>query len=196
MRNAHPSSPIFASLGHGLLALTMLCIPALFSGCQEPPPPRPEFIATIHYGDKYLTGTFTSAKKGVHMPESGRVFEAFSYPAIGIEDFATVEVIEAGPPNERLPYLRVRLYPVEASKIFSHTSTARGSYLFLLVNDVPIGIHRIHAPISSGDIPFAVELPHATQEELVAKMQDLAMDLRQSIVVAREYAAYLKKQNQ
>lgn len=175
--------------------LAMLCLPAFFSGCQDPPPPYPKFVATIHYGDKHLPGTFANAKQGVQMPVTGRLFEILALPTVGIENFGTVELVEAGPPNERRPCLQVRLFPADANKIFSHTLNARESYLFLIVNGIPVGIHQIQGPITNGNIPFLVELPHKEQEDLVNQMHELALDLRDSIVMARKYAEYIK-QNQ
>lgn len=138
-----------------MLARSLAFLAALVaSGCT---PELPEDVFTVFI--EAPVSAPASGQAPVRLVVSGVQVSVLRIPVVPAEYFLNTEVVEAGAPDIRSPYLLVQTDPKVAQALMRTTSLAEslGKKLVLVVNDDAVGIMPIDQPILDGNLFFAVE---------------------------------------
>jgi hypothetical protein len=153
------------------------------AGCNSDDP-DPRFRSFIFYETNVASaGAPTIALKMPVTPKEP--FSVIAGPQIADMYFSEVLPVEVGPPDARFPCLAVRLNEVATGKLATDSMALIGKHIFLIVNGAPVGMHRVSAPITTGDIFFNMQLD-GTPAELPSKIIALSKDLNESIIILRK----------
>jgi hypothetical protein len=152
-------------------------------GCNSADP-DPRFRSFIFYETNVASADAPTIS--LKMPITPKEpFTVIANPQIADMYFSEVQAVEVGPPAARFPCLAVRLNERATRKLAGDSMALIGKHIFLIVNDVPVGIHRVTAQITDGDIFFNMQLG-GNPTDLPSKIIALSKDLNESIVILRK----------
>lgn len=142
---------------------------------------------------KHIPGIYIEASdrtrfgaREITMPETGLRFEIIGSPIVPDGNFLSTDVYEVGATDMRRKVLLVQVDGKGAGEIYTNSGKAKGKRLFLLVDDVPVGVHLIENSLRNGDVFFNVEMPGATQAEKDKALFKLSAELNETILKIRE----------
>ncbi len=122
----------------------------------------------------------------ITMPQTGLRYDIVGAPVVPEGNFIATGVYEVGPPDMRRNALLVQVDNKGAGEIYAMSGKANGKRLFLLVDDMPVGVRLIDGPMRGGDIFFDVEVPGASKAERDQALFKLSDDLNEAILKVRE----------
>lgn len=110
---------------------------------------------------------------GVRLPVSGVVVNVATKPVIVEYDVRSAEVarVELG------ECLLLQVSPAAARDLYRLSVSALGRRLVLMLNDEPVGVHRIERALSDGVIAVFVEKPDAGLPALAERIRRTSADI-------------------
>lgn len=150
----------------GALGLLWLCVTA----CQQTPkaPPYVPLVARL-----FLESRPGEAGLPLRLPVSGVIVNVSAKPVLVEYDLRNAEAarVDLG------PCLLLQVSPAAARDLYRLSVSAMGRRLVLVLNDEPVGVHRIEQALADGTILVFVERPDAELPGLVERLKRTTADI-------------------
>jgi hypothetical protein len=149
-------------------ALGMLGL--FFAACQQTPKASPyvPLVARL-----FLETRAGEAGSPVRLPVSGVTINVSAKPVIVEYDVRNAEAarVDLG------PCLLLQVSPAAARDLYRLSVSAMGRRLVLVLNDEPVGVHRIEQALADGTILVFVERPDVELPALVERLKRTTADI-------------------